>query len=212
MKAIIYCRVSTDRSNQTTSLKRQEEELRRLAGQYDLEIAHCIRERASGYAIEREGVFQLLEYFANGDAQYLLIQDDTRLGRGNSKIALLHELEKYQVTIYTSIHGRELELSESDSMVLQILSIVEEYQRKIHNLKIKRGINRAIERGYNPAKNLRNTDQSPGRKRIDFPIEKIVQLRERELTFDEIAAELKRQGYSISRATIHRRYQEYLKS
>lgn len=212
MTAIIYCRVSTDHVNQTTSLKRQEEELRKLAHQYDLEVIDCIREQASGYDIDREGVFQLLQYFANGDAQVLLIQDDTRLGRGNSKIALLHELEKYEVTIYTSIHGKELQLSESDSMVLQILSIVEEYQRKIHNLKIKRGINRAIERGYNPAKNLRNIDQSPGRKRIDFPIDKVVQMRAKKLTFDEITAELKRQGYSVSRATIHRRYQEHLKS
>lgn len=37
-------------------------------------------------------------------------------------------------------------------MVLEIVSIVEEYQRKIHNMKIRRGMKRAVKNGFKPQK------------------------------------------------------------
>lgn len=211
MKAILYCRVSTTKKNQETSLKRQAIELKELAHKSNFSIVDCISEQASGYEINRDGIFKMLDYFVRGEANCLLIQDETRLGRGNTKIALFHQLNKLQIKIYTSIHSGELELSESDSMVLQIVGIVEEYQRKLHNIKIKRGMQRAIDKGYDPSKNLKNRHQAPGRQRIEFPIDLVVQLRNQELTFDEIAQRLNRQGFSVSKATVHRRYQEFLK-
>src|SRR5699024_8647600 len=211
MKAILYCRVSTTKKNQETSLKRQAIELKELAHKNNFSIVDCISEQASGYEIERDGIFKILDYFVRGEANCLLVQDETRLGRGNTKIALFHQLNKLQIKIYTSIHSGELELSESDSMVLQIVGIVEEYQRKLHNIKIKRGMQRAIDKGYDPSKNLKNRHQAPGRQRIEFPIDLVVQLRNQELTFDEIAQRLNRQGFSVSKATVHRRYQEFLK-
>ncbi|TRM12480.1 recombinase family protein [Lentibacillus cibarius] len=213
MKAIIYCRVSTDKKTQETSLHRQKEELLQLANRYAFTIVEHIEEQASGYDINREGVFQMLDYFSSGEADSLLIQDETRLGRGNSKIALFHQLQKMNVNIYTALHDGELELSESDSMVLQIVSIVEEYQRKIHNAKIKRGMKKAVDRGYDPSNNLTNRNKAPGKERKQFPIEEIVRLREsNNMTFEEIAQTLKGLGHPVSRATVHRRYQEYQKT
>ncbi|WP_010530713.1 YneB family resolvase-like protein [Lentibacillus jeotgali] len=210
MRAIIYCRVSTDKKVQETSLQRQKEELMKLAEAYGFKIAECIEEQASGYEIDREGVFQMLDYFSDKQADCLLIQDETRLGRGNTKIALYHQLQKLDVGIYTSFYDGELELSEADSMVLQIVSIVEEYQRKIHNAKIKRGMKKAVENGFDPSKNLSNRNKAPGKERKDFPIEEVVRLRQHELTFQEIADTLNGLGHSVSKATVHRRYQEYL--
>lgn len=208
MKAIIYCRVSTDKSEQETSLKRQEQELRQLALENQIMIVDCIMEKASGYEIEREGIFKLLDYFSDEKADCLLIQDETRLGRGNTKIALFHQLSKENISIYTSIHNGQLELSESDTMVLQIVGIVEEYQRKIHNLKIKRGMNKAIKNGYDPTRNLTNRNKASGRDRIDFPIEEVFRLRHNKLTFEEIANVLNGMGFEVSKATVHRRYKE----
>ncbi|HLS06451.1 MAG TPA: recombinase family protein [Bacillota bacterium] len=210
MRAIIYCRVSTTKSEQNTSLERQKIELEQLATKHSLTIIDSISEQASGYDIDRDGIFTMLEYFVAEQADCLLIQDETRLGRGHAKIALFHELNKLNIKIYTAINESELELSEADSMVLEILSTVEEYQRKIHNVKIKRGMRRAISRGYDPSKNLKGLHDSPGRKRIEVPIEKIVKLREQQLTFAEVTEKLKLQGYSVSRATVHRRYREYM--
>ena len=95
-------------------------------------------------------------------------------------------------------------------MVIQIVSIVEEYQRKLHNLKIKRGMLRAVEKGYQPQKNLSNKGNLGGRERKEVPIQEIVRLRTNGLTFAEIAATLRGFGYNISKATVNRRYLEYI--
>ncbi|MBA4537243.1 recombinase family protein [Bacillus aquiflavi] len=210
MKAIIYCRVSTTKETQETSLKRQEEELLHLANVYSLEVAAIIKEKASGYELEREGILKLLAMLKDSAISAVLIQDETRLGRGNAKIALLHCILKENVKLYTIAHNGELQLSESDSMVLNIVSIVEEYQRKLHNIKIKRGMMRAIEKGYRPERNLKNINESTGRTKIDVPIEEIIRLRKNKLTFAEIAATLRGFGYEVSKATVHRRYQEQM--
>jgi len=212
LKAIIYCRVSTNKKTQETSIRRQKEELTDIARRYQYKIIDTIEERASGYEIDRDGIFKMLDYLSAGKANCLLIQDETRLGRGNTKIALIHQLQKLSVKIYTAINNGQLEISESDSMVLQIVSIVEEYQRKIHNTKIKRGMQKAIKQGYNPADNLSNRSKAPGRQRKDFPIEEVVRLRENMMTFEEITKTLNGLGYQVSKATVHRRYLEYQNS
>ncbi|MEH7116867.1 recombinase family protein [Neobacillus vireti] len=212
MKAIIYCRVSTNKETQETSLKRQEEELIQLAKQCGFEIDAIIKEQASGYDFERDGILEVLERIKDPQVQGLLIQDETRLGRGNAKIALLHCIIKEGIQLYSISHNGELQLSESDSMVLKIVSMVEEYQRKLHNVKIKRGMKRAVEQGYKPEKNLKNLGQASGRDKIEVPIEQIIRLRGNDLTFAEIAATLRGFGYNISKATVHRRYQEYIES
>ena len=209
MKAVIYCRVSTEKETQETSLARQEEELVKLAENNDMEVVSIIREQASGYELNRDGIFDMLDLFKTKEADVLLIQDETRLGRGNAKIALFHVVLKEGVKIFTLSHDGELELSDSDAMVIQIVGIVEEYQRKLHNLKIKRGMLRAVENGYRPQKNLKNQRNSTGRDRKEVPIEEIVKLRSNGLTFAEIAATLRGFGYNVSKATVHRRFLEY---
>lgn len=212
MKAIIYCRVSTTKDTQETSLARQEEELIKLAKDEGFQILKVIKEQASGYELDREGILELLSLMKEEQVKYILIQDETRLGRGNAKIAILHCILKEGVKLYSISHNGELELSDSDSMVLNIVGMVEEYQRKLHNIKIKRGMKRAVQNGYKPEKNLTNQGAHSGRDRIEAPIEEIVRLRNSKMTFSEIAATLRGFGYEMSKATVHRRYQEYIET
>lgn len=207
--AIIYCRVSTDKKNQETSLQRQQEELKKLAALHHLDVKKVVMEKASGYEVDREGILDVLHTMKEEKISVLLIQDETRLGRGNARIALLHAFHKENATIYTISHQGQLQLSESDSMVLDIISLVEEHQRKLHNAKIKRGMKRAVENGYRPQQNLKNQGVNSGREKKEAPIEEIVRLRHNGLTFAEISVTLKGFGYNISKATVHRRYQEY---
>jgi DNA invertase Pin-like site-specific DNA recombinase len=209
MKAVIYCRVSTTKETQETSLERQELELVQLAKQNQLDVVKIIKEKASGYELDRDGILEILDMVKEHTVQAVLISDDTRLGRGNAKIALLHCILRENAKLYTITDSGELQLSESDSMVLKIVGIVEEYQRKLHNIKIKRGMKRAVENGYKPERNLKNLGESSGRDKIEVPIEEIVRLRRNDLTFAEIAATLRGFGYQVSKATVHRRYKEY---
>ncbi len=212
MKAVIYCRVSTKKDTQETSLERQEEELVKLAQDLHYEVEAIIKDQASGFELDRPGVLELLDLIKDESIDAVLIQDETRIGRGNAKIALIHCLLKEEVKIMSQTHNGELHLSESDSMVINIVSMVEEYQRKLHNLKIKRGMKRAVENGFQPHKNLRNKGNVEGRERIEVPVEEIVRLRKNELTFAEIAATLRGFGYDVSKATVHRRFKEFMES
>ncbi|MCR2820619.1 YneB family resolvase-like protein [Lederbergia panacisoli] len=210
MKAIIYCRVSTEKVTQETSLARQEEELLAAARIWGLEVDSVICDQSSGYDLDRPGILQLLDKLKSDSIDAILIQDETRLGRGNAKIALLHTLYKEGIKLYNLSHNGELQLSETDSMVLNIVSMVEEYQRKLHNIKIKRGMRKAIERGYRPEKNLKSRGNVEGRERKDIPLEEIIRLRNNGLTFSEIAATMRGFGYDVSKATVHRRYKEHI--
>ncbi|MDZ5711821.1 YneB family resolvase-like protein [Jeotgalibacillus haloalkalitolerans] len=212
MKVIIYCRVSTEKEAQETSLARQEEELKHLAVKMNYQVVSTISKRESGFDLDREGVFELLDHIRLYEAEGLLIQDETRIGRGNAKIALLHTLHKEGIKIYTIAHDGELQLSESDSMILQIVSMVEEHQRKLHNLKIKRGMKRAVEQGFKPQRNLKNRGNKEGREKIEIPVDEIVRLRSNGLTFQEISSVLRGLGHPVSKATVHRRYVEYMES
>lgn len=210
MNAIIYTRVSTKKDTQESSLARQQEELQTWAQELKMNVLKVIEEQHSGYDLNREGLYQLLEIMKKNKVDAILVQDDTRLGRGEAKLAVIHQLHRAGCRIYCKLHGGELALDAGESTVLHIISKVEELQRKMMNQKISWGMKRAVkEKGYNPAKNLKNQGQG-GREKKEVPMEQIVALKQKKLTYEEISATLKGFGYEVSRATVHRRYKEWL--
>lgn len=208
--AVVYCRVSTTKETQETSLARQREELTRYAKEQGFHVEAVFEDQHSGYDVDREGLLEMLDFMKGSNIPVLFIQDETRLGRGNARMAVLHLLMKQEVTVYSLNEAGPLSLNEMDTMLLEILSIVEEYQRKLHNAKIRRGMKRAVERGYRPELNLRERGNLEGRDRIEVPIEEIVKLRDKGMTFKEIASTLQGLGFQVSKATVHRRYTEYI--
>lgn len=208
--AVAYCRVSTEKETQDSSLERQQEELIQFAHESGFELEEIFSDRHSGYDVDREGLLEMLDFLKQHKGSVLFIQDETRIGRGNGRIAVLHLLQKTETTIYTLNNTGMIKFSDMDSMLLEILAIVEEYQRKIHNAKIKRGMKRAVENGYRPENNIINRGNPEGRERIDVPIEQIVTLRKKGLTYEEITTTLRTIGFKVSKATVHRRYVEYM--
>lgn len=207
---VIYCRVSTEKETQEQSIIRQQEELEKLAAELSYSCVGIYTDRQSGYDMDREGLLSMLDQIQSGTVDAVFIQDETRLGRGNARVAILHVIAKSETTVITNHSNGTIELNEMDSMLLEILAIVEEYQRKLHNAKIRRGMKRAVERGYDPSKNLHSIDQGPGRERLELPIEEIVSLRNKGLTYEEIASVLNGLGHTVSKATVHRRYKEFI--
>ncbi|MFP7487291.1 recombinase family protein [Priestia filamentosa] len=210
MNAVVYCRVSTQKETQETSLQRQEQELLEMASNYNMNVIKVIKEKASGYEADRPGALELLETIKTNKVDVVLVQDDTRIGRGDARLAFMRYIVKENVKIYTISHKGELQLSEADSLILKVVGHVEEFQRKVHNAKIQRGMQNAVKKGYKPQNNLKN-QTGGGRDKLEVPIEEIVRLREQhKLTFKDIAITLKGLGnYDVSKATVHRRYREY---
>lgn len=207
---VIYCRVSTEKETQEQSIIRQQEELEKLASDLAYSCVGIYTDRQSGYDMDREGLLSMLDQIQSGTVDAVFIQDETRLGRGNARVAILHMIAKSDTTVITNHSNGAIELNEMDSMLLEILAIVEEYQRKLHNAKIRRGMKRAVARGYDPSKNLYSIDQGPGRERLELPIEEIVSLRNKGLTYEEISTVLNGLGHTVSKATVHRRYKEFI--
>lgn len=208
-KALVYCRVSTAKDEQESSLQRQEEELMKFAFEQGYLVEEVYVDQHSGYEMDREGLLEMLNQIKSERVDAVFIQDETRLGRGHARIALLHVMKKRDVDVFTLSDQGPISLNDMDDMVLEILAIVEEYQRKIHNAKIKRGMRRAVENGYKPERNLKGKGNPDGRERLELPVDQIVSLKMSGLTFHEIAVTLQGFGYQASKATVHRRYKEY---
>lgn len=210
-KTIIYTRVSTQKESQHTSLKRQKEELLSYALENELKIIKIVEEKESGFNQSRPGIIKCLNLIKKKKAEILLIQDSSRLGRGNAKMALIHQIEKMGAEIHTLADQGAIALNDLEKMILEILGVVESYQQELRNQNISRAMKNKIAEGeFNPANNLKNIDQG-GRNKKEIPIKEIVRLRQLDLTFKDIAATLRGLGYNVSKSTVHRRYQEYKK-
>lgn len=209
MNVVIYTRVSTEKESQATSLHRQKEELLNYCIEKNYYVVDTIEERISGFDSDREGLIHALDDIKNGQANAIVVQDETRIGRGSSKIAILHQVNKWGGQVISMANDGPLDISEMEGMVLEILALVEDYQRRLTNSKIKRGIRKAMDNGYDPSQNLKNQNLG-GRDKKEVPIDEIVRLKNLNLTFKDIAATLRGFGYDVSKATVHRRYKEYI--
>ncbi len=210
MNVALYARVSTKKEEQNTSINRQVDELKQYSKKNQYTVKKIIVEKKSGFEEERPGILELLEMFKDNKIKVVLIQDSTRLGRGNAKMAIIHQIHKLNGKIITVEDNSVIGLNDLEKMILEILSVVEKYQQQLTNRKISRGMKKAIdENKYRPENNIKNRDQG-GRKREKLPLEEILRLRNMGLTFKDIATTLRGLGYNTSKATVHRRYQEHM--
>ncbi len=72
--------------NARNIVTKTKEELEQLAAEYEMNVVKIIQEQASGYDIEREGIMELLDTIKQHRIDVVLVQDETRLGRGNAKL------------------------------------------------------------------------------------------------------------------------------
>ncbi len=99
--AVLYCRVSTEKETQSSSLERQQEELLRYAKEQNYEVIQVFQDKHSGYDVEREGLLEMLDFIKEKEIQALFVQDETRLGRGNARMAVLHLLQKTDTDVFS---------------------------------------------------------------------------------------------------------------
>ena len=138
MNVAIYARVSTDKQEQDTSIKRQINELTSYCREQNYNIVEIIKEKHSGFDEDREGILSILELLKEELIEAVVIQDSTRLGRGNAKIALIHQIQKLKGQIITLEDKGAIALSDMEKMILEILSVIEKYQQELTNRKISR--------------------------------------------------------------------------
>lgn len=112
--AVIYTRVSTEKNTQETSLVRQEEELLHYAEKMNYQVLKTFQDQQSGYEVEREGLLEMMDFIKENHVKALFVQDETRLGRGNARMAILHLLQKSGTTIFSLNSAGPITLNEMD--------------------------------------------------------------------------------------------------
>jgi len=118
--AVAYCRVSTEKDTQETSIERQREELIEYAKSKGYSQVRVFQDKASGFSVERDGLLAMLDTIKEEEIEAVFVQDETRLGRGNARIAVLHLLQKTNTIVYSNNDAGPMQLNEMDMMVLQI--------------------------------------------------------------------------------------------
>lgn len=92
MRAIIYSRVSTDAQERDgTSLETQERACVELARDRGWQVVRCIRDAASGGALERDGLDDLRAALRRGEAEVVVAYAVDRLSRSQNHIGVLFD-------------------------------------------------------------------------------------------------------------------------
>ncbi|GGA34962.1 hypothetical protein GCM10007416_04870 [Kroppenstedtia guangzhouensis] len=74
MKGILYARVSTRRTEQESSLDRQVEALTLWADELGVEVVETITELHSGFDLDRDGLYRLLDTIRGKRVRAVLIK------------------------------------------------------------------------------------------------------------------------------------------
>ncbi len=101
MRAFVYSRVSTDTQERDgTSLDTQERACVELAGDHGWRVVRCMRDAASGGALERDGLDELRAALRRGEAEVVVAYAVDRLSRSQNHIGILFdEFERAEVRL-----------------------------------------------------------------------------------------------------------------
>jgi site-specific DNA recombinase len=92
MRALIYSRVSTDAQERDgTSLDTQERACVELALAAGWQVVECIRDAASGYTLERQGIERVRQLLLRGSVDRVVVYAVDRLSRNQNHIGVLFE-------------------------------------------------------------------------------------------------------------------------
>ena len=148
----IYTRVSTtSQVEKGFSLQNQRDKGIELSKKLkmDYKIWNEGGKSSFGELLDREVLCDLLDGMKNGEVKNLFVYDIDRLSRNkDSWYLILRDLEKYEVSVYTS-NGQTYDLgNESDELIMGMFSLVSQWDNKQRLRRFKQGkINKFLD-GY----------------------------------------------------------------
>lgn len=209
MRAIIYCRKSTDRDDkQAISLEHQMENCRKMAATHDLQVVEEISESLSAKTKrKRPGFNRMVSKCARGGVDYIIVDELKRLSRntvdGSEIIELLDEHKIKGVITSGKLYDSQ---DHNDTMMLNIQLVFskKENQDRAKDTKAKmetciRNHGRSMARaplGY------KNVEISKGKKDVEVDpvaaefVREAFKMRIEGCTFREIALKGVEMGYS----------------
>jgi site-specific DNA recombinase len=211
MKAIGYCRVSTnEQSKEGCSLQNQREKLAAYAMLNDIDLVEIIEDAGiSAKNLNREGIQRVIELSKTKKIDAVIVYKLDRLSRSvKDTINIIELFKKYDVAFHAVVDKIDTS-SATGKFFLHIMSALSELERGLISertadclqAKVKRGERvGAVPFGYNLDSN--------GIKLIENPIEQqaikyIQELRGKGYTYRRICLELNAKGYQAKRGSWH---------
>ncbi|MEG5048577.1 recombinase family protein [Microcoleus sp. B4-C1] len=144
IRAIIYCRVSTDDQN----CDRQERDLREFANRAGYEIVEVVRETASGAKADRPERKKIMAAAQARKVAIVLVTEASRWSRSTSDLLnTLGDLNAWGVSLIT-LSGISLDLNTPQGKLMAaILSAIAEFERDLIRERVKSGIAAARAKG-----------------------------------------------------------------
>ncbi|MEG4572653.1 recombinase family protein [Microcoleus sp. N3A4] len=144
IRAIIYCRVSTDDQN----CDRQERDLREFADRAGYEVVEVVRETASGAKNNRPERKKIMATARARKVSAVLVTEASRWSRSTiDLLGTLQELNAWGVSLVT-LSGISLDLSTPQGKLMAgILSSVAEFERDTICERVRSGLASAAAKG-----------------------------------------------------------------
>ncbi len=142
----IYCRVSTDKQEDNTSLDEQEDAARQHCKEFNLIVGMVHREVFSGYQLrEREKLDFMRKRYRDGKIKGVVIRTLDRLSRSQVHNAILmEEMEHHGVTLYCA--KENIDDTSMGKFIRMVLGFVAEMEReKIMDRTVTGRINKVKE-------------------------------------------------------------------
>ncbi|MEP6517445.1 recombinase family protein [Microcoleus vaginatus] len=175
IRAIIYCRVSTDDQN----CDRQERDLREFADRAGYEVVEVVRETASGAKADRPERKKIMAAAQARKVSAVLVTEASRWSRSTiDLLGTLQDLNAWGISLVT-LSGISLDLNTPQGKLMAaILSAIAEFERDLIRERVKSGIAAARAKG-----------RKFGRPRLaESAIQLVHQLRAEGKSYSQIAA------------------------
>ncbi|MEG4323597.1 MULTISPECIES: recombinase family protein [unclassified Microcoleus] len=144
IRAIIYCRVSTDDQN----CDRQERDLREFADRAGYEVVEALRETASGASSDRPQRQKIMAAAQARKVSAVLVTEASRWSRSTvDLLGTLQDLNAWGISLVT-LSGISLDLNTPQGKLMAaILSAIAEFERDLIRERVKSGIAAARAKG-----------------------------------------------------------------
>jgi len=131
MRAIGYCRVSTDKqSEKGVSLEAQTEKIRAMAVVHGFELIEVVKDGESGKSLHRSGMQRVLEMVQRREVQAVIIAKLDRLTRSVKDLCELLELFEHRQVALISVAESLDTSSAAGRLVINIMAAVSQWERE----------------------------------------------------------------------------------
>jgi len=211
MRAIGYCRVSTDKqSEKGVSLEAQTEKIRAMAVVHGFELIEVVHDGESAKSLNRPGMQRVLQLVQGREVQAVIVAKLDRLTRNVKDLCELLELFEHRQVALISVAESLDTSSAAGRLVINIMAAVSQWEREAIGertrdaLQHKRGHGERVGNiafGYRLAPDGKHVETDTGEQAV---LEEIRRLRGSGVSLRRIAAALNGRALKTRRGTVWR--------